>query len=105
VPDPNGKLTPEESQQLLAWLTERWHGAGCPMHPLVPTNWEVGDMIMTLPFTGGGVSIGGPTYPLVVVTCLRCGFTVLVNAITAGLVKVPQPPSPVPPSAPPEAEK
>lgn len=62
----------------------------CPFHG--PTNWTVGDMIMTLPFTGGGVTLGGPTYPLIPVTCGQCGYTVLINAIVAGIVANPATP-------------
>jgi predicted nucleic-acid-binding Zn-ribbon protein len=91
-------MTPKESQAALAWLNERWTIKVCPFHG--PTNWEVGEvMIQTLPYIGGGVSIGGPTYPLLVVTCSQCGYTVLVNAIKAGIVEAPPPvPTPSPPA-------
>lgn len=104
MPDSNGRLTSEEVRILLGWLKDQWQGASCPMHRGMPTNWEVGDMIMTLPYTGAGVSIGGPTYPLVVVTCAQCGYTVLVNAIKAGIVRVPQPAQPVQPEPQPEPQ-
>ena len=48
---------------------------------------------------GGGLVVGGPVYPLVVVTCATCGYTVFVNAIKVGIVQAepaaaqtPQPP-------------
>lgn len=85
--DPSGKLTPEEAERARTWLLERWGGGRqCPWHPTVPNNWEMGDVIMTLPFTGGGVSIGGPTYPLLTVSCSHCAYTVLFNAIKMGVV-------------------
>jgi hypothetical protein len=86
MPDPSGNLLPDEFQTALSWLREHWQDLSRPMHPQRPTNWEIGGMIMTLPFTGQGVVLGGPTFPLVVVTCGQCGFTALVNGIKAGLV-------------------
>jgi hypothetical protein len=87
MPDPGGKLNPQESEAAIAWLQERWTIKICPFHG--PTNWSIGDMIMTLPFSGGGVNIGGPTYPLIPVICSQCGYTVLINAIVAGIVALP----------------
>jgi hypothetical protein len=52
---------------------------------------------MTLPWAGGSVTIGGPTYPLIVLTCMQCGYTVHVNAIVAGVV--PRPHTPEQPAA------
>jgi hypothetical protein len=40
-------------------------------------------------FSGSGLHLGGPTYPFVVVSCSVCGFSVLVNAIKAGIVQRP----------------
>jgi len=40
-------------------------------------------------FNAGSVIIGGPVIPVVAVTCLNCGNTVLVNALIAGAVARP----------------
>src|SRR5437867_769361 len=98
MPDANGNLNAEESRIALAWLNRQWTNQTCPFHG--PTKWEVGQVIMTLPYSGGGVIVGGPTYPLLVVTCVNCGYTVLVNAIVAGVV--PRPPQTVQPEVPPQ---
>jgi hypothetical protein len=93
-PTPVGTLTPEQQQKALAWLQARWGlGRGCPFHD-TPTNWQIGDsMIQTLPFAGGGVVIGGPTYPLFPVICMTCGHTVFINAVVAGIVEAQPPPA------------
>jgi hypothetical protein len=103
VPDSQGKLSPEEKDVVVAWLNAHWSNNGCPFHG--PTVWEVGDAIATSAFagTGGGLPgsgfvLGGLTYPLIVVTCQICAFTVLVNAIKLGIVKMA--PEPAPPSTP-----
>jgi hypothetical protein len=93
MPDNQGKLSPEEKTAVIDWLFVHWKNQDCPFHG--PTGWEIGDTIATSPFagTGGGApgsgfQFGGPTYPLIVVTCAICGYTVLVNAIKLGIVKM-----------------
>jgi hypothetical protein len=86
-------MTAKETADALVWLNAHWPNKICPFHG--PTNWEIGDsMIMTLPYTGAGIMLGGgPTYPFVVVTCGQCGYTVLVNAIKMGILPIFQPPA------------
>ena len=50
--------------------------------------WAIGTEIFELrEFHGGNLVIGpGKLLPVVGVTCTNCGNTILVNAITAGLV-------------------
>jgi hypothetical protein len=87
MPDQAGKLSLEEFATAEAWLRKHWQGTTCPMHHGV-TTWEVSGLIMTLPYTGTGVVLGGATFPLLVVTCGVCGYTAFVNAIRAGIVRV-----------------
>lgn len=91
VPDFQGKLSPEEKDKIIAWLDAKWKTAACPFHG--PTNWEIGDATGTQPFAGigggtpgSGVVVGGNSYPLVVLTCATCGYTIHVNLLTVGLV-------------------
>ncbi len=107
MPDNQGKLTAKDKETILAWLSQRWTNQECPFHA-GPTVWELGDAIGTHPFAGGGggvpgsgVQFGGPTYPLIVVTCRTCGHVVLINAITVGIVTMgPEPPQSTPPPDP-----
>jgi predicted nucleic-acid-binding Zn-ribbon protein len=83
---PTSDLTPEQIEQAKDWLREHWTRADCPFHGA--TSWEVGDhLVSTMSYTpGGGITVGGKTYPLIVVTCSHCGYAVFVNAIVAGIV-------------------
>jgi hypothetical protein len=92
VPDSGGVLSEQEKATAFAWLTTHWSNTPCPFHPQRPMRWEIGDvLIQTLPFSGigGGLLLGGQTYPLLPVSCSDCGYTVFVNAIKAGVVIVP----------------
>ena len=87
MPDQSGVLSAEDKQKALQWLNSKWTYTPCPFHPATPTTWEIGDVVIrTLPFSEAGVVLGGSTYPLLVVTCSVCGYSVLVNAIKAGIV-------------------
>jgi predicted nucleic-acid-binding Zn-ribbon protein len=83
------------------WLNNKWDGPKiCPV--CKSNNWNVSERPVELrEFHRGGLTIGGPIYPLLAVTCQVCGNTILFNAIVAGLV-VPE--KPIPPETKP-AEK
>lgn len=90
VPAPRWRLSPEQTEKLQSHLIEVWGPARpCPFHLETPTRWEIGNvMVATIRFDGRTLDLGpGPTYPTVPVTCSVCGFTVAINAITAGLVE------------------
>jgi hypothetical protein len=91
VPDFQGKLSPDEKEKVIAWLSAHWRKADCPFHG--PTQWEIGDATGTQPFAGSGggepgsgVVLGGGSYPLVVLTCATCGYTIHINLFKVGLV-------------------
>ncbi len=93
MPDNQGKLTPEEQQTVTKWLIDRWKTTNCPFHG--PTQWEIGDATGTQPFAGVGAGtpgsgpvVGGAAYPLVVLTCGTCGYTIHINLIKVGIVKM-----------------
>jgi hypothetical protein len=83
VPDPQGKLTGAEQEQVRSWLGDQWTQPVCPFHGR--TSWEIGDVVQTMPYASGLLSTG-PVYPLIVLTCQRCGYTVFINAIRAGIL-------------------
>jgi hypothetical protein len=85
MPDSEGKLTQSDMQKAQAWLVEKWKNRSCPFHG--PTNWEIGQYVIgTVTFSTEGLKIGGPTYPMLVITCSTCGHAVFVNAIQVGIV-------------------
>jgi predicted nucleic-acid-binding Zn-ribbon protein len=85
MPDNQGRLSQEEKRKAQAWLQQNWKNWVCPYSG--HRNWELGDIVVQgTPFIGGGLSVGGPVYPLLVITCSGCGNTVFINAIKAGIV-------------------
>jgi hypothetical protein len=75
--------------KVIEHLRVRWSGRPCQMCGV--GNWNVQNSIyQLLQFNQGAVVIGGPVIPVIPVTCNNCGNTVLVNAITAGLLTVPE---------------
>lgn len=50
-------------------------------------NWGVSPKIFQLfEFDKNGLTIGGPTYPVVPISCNHCGNTLFINAIIANLL-------------------
>jgi predicted nucleic-acid-binding Zn-ribbon protein len=94
VPDPEGKLSPEEGDIFVKWLERYWLTRDCPFHG--HTRWEIGDMVQLTPYAAGTLVVNAPVYPVIVVTCTQCGYTVLVNAKLSGVL-------PVFPAAPPDS--
>ena len=85
MPDDKGKLTQEERETARKWLKAEWKSWACPFSG--HTNWELGDtLVQTTAFAGGGLVVGGPVYPMIIIICSGCGNTVLINAIKAGVV-------------------
>ena len=85
MPDKAGKLTEEEKEKAQKWLKDNWKSWSCPYSG--HTVWEIGETLaQAMAFTGGGLSVGAPVYPFIVVTCSGCGNTVFINAIKAGIV-------------------
>lgn len=82
------ELTPKEKEIALAWLNEKWvTDKGCPI--CTSNQWRIGDALVA-PMNstpGGGVMIGGPTYPQLMLICTNCGHTHYFNAVVMGLVK------------------
>jgi len=95
MPDPSGKLTEEEKRKISDWFRERWKlPATCPICGTM--NWTIGEhLVQPLTFSGGGISVGGITYPQVMLISTDCGYTRLFNAVMLGLL----------PQAPPTEQK
>lgn len=79
-----------DGPKLIKFLTEKWHSRPCPM--CGTAQWQLQEKLFQLmEFSAGNIVIGGPVIPVAPVICGNCGNTILVNAITAGMVEVPQP--------------
>ncbi len=74
------KASPEDRERIQEWLNEKWVSPkACPI--CTNPNWVIAEHLIAPPVSsGGGLSIGGPTYPFVMVTCTNCAHTHLFNA-------------------------
>ena len=81
-------MTLEQSQKASAWLNAHWTNRNCPLHG--PTLWQLDTWLAEVrAYAGGSLIVGGgqAIFPLLVVTCTKCGYVVFVNAIMAGIVE------------------
>lgn len=81
----DGKLTDEDKSRIVKWLQTKTTIHSCPS--CGSNNWTVGDdLINLMPFTGGNLIIGGPTYPAAFVVCNSCAFIKHFMAVPIGVV-------------------
>jgi len=68
------------------WLNKHWQGPKiCPI--CQSNNWVFSESLVEIrPYHGGQIFVGGTLYPLFLLICGVCGYTVLFNAIVAGLI-------------------
>ena len=103
MPDATGQLTGAEQQIVRTWIQTKWKNWVCPFSG--DRNWNIGEHVLQLmPFTGGGLVIGGPIYPYISDSCIDCGFTFFLNALQVGVLKQPQP-TPAKPAGEPSSQE
>ena len=67
------------------WLDRHWASPWqCPICHSV--EWAIQDVVELKVWAGGGVTIGGPSYVMFPVMCRVCAYTLLFNAVAAGVV-------------------
>lgn len=78
-------LSQAETEQILAWLKERWvTSKECQI--CRHNRWSVPDDLVAPPvMTGNVMELGGKTYPAFMVVCANCGFTHYFNAVIANI--------------------
>lgn len=84
---PSAALTTEQKQKIESWFRQKAGvlGAECPV--CHTRNWStLPDMIAPPPFHGGGMVIGGVSYPHFVLVCTNCGNSQFINAVAAGIL-------------------
>jgi hypothetical protein len=75
-----------DSNRLIEHLRKKWKGHPCNMCGI--GDWNVQDVAYELrQVSAAALALGGPLIPVIPVVCNNCGNTVLVNAITAGVMK------------------
>jgi predicted nucleic-acid-binding Zn-ribbon protein len=78
----------KQQERLQEWITEKWNHGACPV--CGANSYQVGAEIGEIrPIAG--LSPGKGAYPVVPVNCTNCGYTVLINAIVAGVLRRPEP--------------
>ena len=84
------KIKESDRNQITLWLNQHWMGQkNCRI--CGNNNWAISDSVYEFrPFQHGGLTVGGPVIPVVVVTCNYCGNTLFFNAIKLDIVKVPK---------------
>jgi hypothetical protein len=85
------KLTKEQQQKLIEKLNELWKNQKvCSI--CQGQNWNVSDTVFELrEFHGGNMVIGGSAIiPVLTLTCTKCGQTIFLNAMSLGIVELPQ---------------
>jgi predicted nucleic-acid-binding Zn-ribbon protein len=80
------QLTLEQRQKVEKWFAEKANVMGqCPV--CRNRQFTLLDHMVAPPiFDGGGLTIGGPAYPMVMVMCTNCGNTNFHNAVVLGLL-------------------
>jgi hypothetical protein len=79
-------------ERAMEWLNKHWHShKACPI--CLHNNWTISDSVgVMLPASESSIDIGGLAYPLFLLTCGTCGYTLFFNAVVAGLTtKAPVP--------------
>ena len=83
MPDQDGKLTPEDRENVRRWLGSYWAGSWvCPVSR--HTDWQLADHLVRLP----AWSPAGPgsESPSVLLTCTACGYRMTFDAVLMGIV-------------------
>ena len=87
MPSDSGQITSDDKRRVEDWLKDNWIVAtkACPISG--HNDWIIGDhIVQPNTYAGGGLSVGGTGYPMVMLICNGCGYTMYFNAVKLGLV-------------------
>lgn len=86
MPDSDGKLNAADKEKALSWLNAKAKFHNCPS--CGDNNWTFGDDLLNMmPYTGGSMIIGGPTYPVAFLVCNTCAYVRQYMAIPMGMLE------------------
>jgi len=71
----------------IKWLRSKWPNPVCPI--CTANNWQIAAIGEIRDFSGGGLVVGGALIPVMPVVCNNCGYTLLFNALVAGVIEPP----------------
>jgi hypothetical protein len=86
IMEADGKLSQAEKSKIAEWLSTRGQPPACPY--CKSSQWVIADHLLNLtPYTpGGAFTIGGTSYPFVVLVSEGCGHSVFFSAVMIGVV-------------------
>lgn len=95
MPEPDGKLTVEDYEQIKAWFATRWTKAvTCPV--CQSTDWMYGSHIVKMVrHADDSYAPGTTVFPYVPVHCKNCSHLMLFGAVIMGLLEAEPEPEPV----------
>lgn len=85
MPGESGELTEAEQGKVNAWLDKHWprEKRACPISG--PTNWVIHNTVLEFPVYSKAAIIGPTIYPIVLLYCQECGYTIHFSAVQIGL--------------------
>lgn len=94
----NSKLSMDQRHKFESWINSKTTLIGkCPV--CAERRWTLLDDILEVrPFNGGGLVVGGATYPHVGLMCTNCGNTQFINAVVSGIISEREFADEIPPS-------
>ena len=81
------ELSPEQIKAAQAWIADKRKNHSCPVCNKFNSLIIQAHFVSTPIFADGQVTIGGTTYPSVMLVCDNCGFLQLFRAVRMGLLK------------------
>lgn len=78
-------LSDEQLNKVNLWAQEKGIKGACAA--CGQSKWIVGDIIASPIYSEGGVSIGGPTIPMVQFICENCAYVMLFATVPIGLTE------------------
>jgi hypothetical protein len=74
-------------EKALQWLNTKWEQEHRNCEICGKSQWTFApELVMPLPYVGGNISIGGPAFPHILLTCNTCGNAKFFNAVLMGIV-------------------
>lgn len=81
------KLTEQQKQQVSNWLNVKGVGIRGACSLCGSKHWSIDETIHEIrEFNGGGLIVGGPITPVILITCDNCGHTSALSAVMIGVV-------------------
>lgn len=80
------ELNADERAKAIGWLERKWgNDKKCPV--CGSTKWTVGPHMVSMAAVdnSNNITLGGLSYPLVMVVSNECGYTFLMNAVVMGV--------------------